>query len=383
MKTRDGFVRAAWLLLLPALLSAGCSSFELTSAPVADIYENGERLGTTPYAFNLVSGARRFTLKRYGYVEEEVYVSSLAPKRQHINLQWIGRTRVDTLPKGASIVDTETGEELGTTPCSLFLKKPAHVQVRLDGFETIERDVVPNQNHLFELESLSGYKSAFYRKISFSSRQGPVEIYDRIAGELIGITPVTLMVEAGSALEYRLPGCRPMQVLISRNEPALVQIELEPLTRVTLTGPPGAQVYRAGGIERLGEVPYTVEIDGDALFEIKKEGCYDRSVAVSPASPRSLRVDLEAIPYKTIQTDPPGGEVYRLGGLEKLGDAPFTTVVENERVFEIKMQGYRSYVIGVGPSSPAQVSVPLSPVPRDDPDAAAIGNLDSPVVEAY
>lgn len=373
----QGAVVAAVLLL------SGCSSFQLSATPAADIYENGAKIGRTPYEFKLMSGMRQFTLKRYGYVEEVVAVSSLDPKRLHFDLQWVGRTRIDSRPPGAKVLRAEDGEVLGSTPCGLFLSKGERVELQLQGYEAVERDLVPNQRYVIDLKPEAGFKSAFYKDIMFVSDLGPVEIYDRVAGERIGVTPVRLNVEAGSNLEYRLPGYRPKNALISRNAPHRMAIQLDPLTQVTITGPAGAEVYRAGGIEKLGEVPLKVDVDGDALFEVKKEGYYGRPIAVSPRSPSRLVVDLEQIPTKTIVTDPPGADVYRLGGLEKLGTSPFTTVVEGERVFEIKKKGFRPYVVGLGPSSPQQMKVPLNPVPRDDPDAAAIGTLDSGVVESF
>ncbi len=365
------------------LLSFGCTSFHLSSSPTADIYENGEKIARTPYSFSLMSGNRTFTLKRFGYVEEEVTVTSLDQKQIHFDLQWVGKTRIDTQPPGAEVIRIEDGKLLGTTPCALHLARPDRVELKLKGFETVERDLEPNESYLVQLESQAGYKTAFYREILFVSDQGPVQIFDRVAGERIGVTPVRLNVEAGAALEYRLPGYRSEFDLISRNAPHRIVIELEPITRVTLMGPRGAEVYRAGGVEKLGVLPYTVEVDGNAIYEIKKEGYYDRSLAVAPGSPPRLRVELKEVPYKVIETDPPGGDVYRLGGIERLGKAPFKVIVESERVFEIKKEGYQPYVVGVGPSSPGRLNVPLAPVPRDDPDAAAIGTFDSNVVESF
>ena len=369
--------------LLPLMLLVGCTSFKLTSNPPADIYENGEKIGVTPYEFTLVSGVRSFTLKRFGYVEEDVKVSALDSGQQHFNLQWIGRTQVDTQPEGAQIVRVDDGKVLGTTPCGLHLSRPVEVVFRMDGFEEVERELIPNREHVVELTSKFGYKSAYYRDILFSSSQGAVEIYDRVAGVRIGITPVRLTVEAGSELEYRLDGYTSEYDLISRNAPHRKEITLKPRKRVVLSGPPGAEVYRAGDAQSIGSVPLVVEVEASELYEIKKEGYYDRTIAVAPGSPVRVNVELEEIPYKTIVTDPPGGEVYRLGGIEKLGTAPFTTVVSGDCVFEIKKKGYKPYMIGVGPSSPARLSVPLAPVPRDDPDAAAIGELDSSVVDTF
>ena len=372
-----------YLLLLATTALFGCSSFQLTSSPSADIYEGGEKIGRTPYTFNLMSGQRTMTIKRYGYVEEEIKVSSLDPKKMHIALQWVGSTRIESRPPGARVLRLKDKKELGVAPCALHLSQPERVLIQMKGFESVERDLVPNKRYVVELKSKTGFKSSFYKDIMFVSDLGPVAIYDRVAGERIGITPVRLNIEAGSALEYRLAGYKSEFALISRNAPHRVQIDLEALTRVTLDGPEGAEVYRAGGAEAIGRVPYVVDVDGHATFEIKKEGYYEQQVAVYPGAPATMQIDLKEIPYKTIVSDPPGAEVYRLGGLEKLGDAPFKTIVDSERVFEIKKKGYRSSIIGMGPGSPAQLNVPLHATGRDDPDAAAIGTLDSHVVESF
>ncbi len=370
-------------LLLAVLLLFGCSSFVLTSTPPADVYENNTKVGQTPYSFSIVSGSRSLTLRRFGYVEEQVDVTALDQKRQHFDLQWVGRTHVETQPPGATVYSKDGKNILGTTPCGLTLSRTQWVTIKLDGFETVERELAPNKRYMVELKSSAGYKSVFYRDILFTSEQGSVQIYDRVAGERIGITPIRLNLEAGSALEYRMAGFKPKYDLISRNAPLRINIELEPLTRVTFTGPAGASIYRAGGIEKIGDVPVTLEVTGDTLYEIKKEGYYERTVALAPGSPSRMNVELEKIPYKTIVTEPTGAEVYRLGGHEKLGLTPYTTVIKEERVFEIKKEGYRTSLIGMGPTSAENLNVSLLQAADEGPDAAAIGELDSLVIESF
>lgn len=385
MKTSLCRTMRVCLVMLLISLGGGCSTFQLASTPGADIYENGDLIAHTPYRFKLISGNRILTLKRFGYVEEEVKVSSLDRKKLHVDLQWIGKTRIDTQPQGAEVVRIGDGEIIGTTPCSLYLSRPDRVVLKLKGFEWVERHLTPNRSYEVELKLQSGFRAAFYRNIMFVSDQGAVEIYDQVAGESIGITPARLRVKAGAALEYRLSGHRGASDLITRTTPPRVLIELQEIVRVTMTGPEGALVYRAGGLEKIGSLPFTVEVEGSALYEIKKEGYYDRSIAIAPASPSLLNIELKEIPYKTILSDPPGADIYRLGGLEKLGTAPFRTIVKEERIFEIKKKGYRSAVIGMGPSSPAMLSVPLSPVPRDEPysDSAAVGVLSGDMLESF
>jgi len=372
-----------WVLCAPLLLAFGCASFELTSTPVADVYEHGEKVASTPYNFDLVTGQRLLTLKRPGYVEVEVPVSPLDPKRLHVPLQWVGRTRIETLPGQATVLRASDREKLGVTPCGLRLAAPERVRIEKKGFEPMEYDLTPNEHYVVELKPLGGFRSAFYKEINFVSDQGRVEIHDRVAGERIGITPVRLSILAGSELEYRLDGFRPQMALISKTAPGQVHIELDPICFVTLRGPAGAAVYRAGGTEPLGKVPYTIEITGDTLFEVRKEGYYASNVAVAPESSLEIDVTLKEIPYKTIVTTPAGAEIYRLGGLEKLGESPYTTIVDSERVFEIKKKGFRTSVIGMGAGSPTQLTVPLAAAPRGDPDAAALGELDSPVISTY
>lgn len=375
------FIRCSFLLVI--LLGFGCSSFRLASVPPAEIYENGQKIGQTPYEFNLMSGSRTLTLKRYGYVEREISVSSVDTRRMNIALEWIGNTRIISRPPGAQVVRIKDKEKLGVAPCALHLARPERVLISLKGYESVERDLEPNERYIVELKSKSGYKSTFHKDTMFVSEQGPVVIYDRVEGRQIGVTPVRLNVEVGSALEYRLPGHKSELTLISRNAPYRIMIKLEPLTRVTIAEPVGAEVYHVGGTESIGQVPYVVEVDGHAIFELKKEGYYERQFTIYPGAPARMKIPLKEIPYKTIVTDPPGGEVYRLGGLEKLGNAPFRTIVDEERVFEVKKRGFKTSIIGMGTSSPSKLNVHLNATPRDDPDAAAIGTLDSNVVESF
>lgn len=371
------------LLMAPLVFAFGCASFELTSEPTAEVYENGEKVARTPYTFDMVSGMRVLTLKRAGYVDVEVSISPMDPKQQHYPLQWVGRTRIDSLPSQATVLRLPDRKKLGVTPLSLHLARSERVVIEKKGFESREYDLVPNERYVAELKPLGGFKSAFYREIQFVSDQGPVSIFDRVAGETIGTTPIRLSLEAGSALEYRLKGFLSKAVLISKVSPTLVNIKLEPITTVTLRGPEGAKVYRAGGTKPLGKVPYTTEISGDTLFEVRMAGFYTSSIAVAPGASSGIDVTLKEIPYKTIVTTPAGAEVYRLGGLEKLGVTPFTTIVDSERVFEIKKKGFRTSVIGMGTESPTHLTVPMAAAPRDDPDAAALGELDSPAIITY
>ena len=49
------------------LIANGCASFELVSVPNgAEVYEEEDRIGVTPFLFDQFSGERFFTIKKKG-----------------------------------------------------------------------------------------------------------------------------------------------------------------------------------------------------------------------------------------------------------------------------------------------------------------------------
>ena len=72
------------------LIVNGCASFELVSVPNgAEVYEEEERIGVTPFLFDQFSGERFFTIKKKGYVEQDVMISSLDQKKIEVRLEGI------------------------------------------------------------------------------------------------------------------------------------------------------------------------------------------------------------------------------------------------------------------------------------------------------
>jgi len=57
--------------------------------------------------------------------------------------------------------------------------------------------------------------------------------------------------------------------------------------------------------------------------------------------------------------------------------------MKEERVFEVKKTGYQSITIGMGPNSAETLTVPLEPMPLEDPDAAAIGTFNNEAIGSF
>jgi len=286
-----------WGFCLSLLLLAGCASFTLTAEPIALVYDDEGFVALTPYSFKLMTGERSFVLKRKGYVEKDLHVTSIDLEELHFRLEKVEGTPVDTLPHGAKVVREVDGEVLGITPCDLQLSRGESVLVRLKGFEMLAKDLIPNKKYTWELKPKGGFQSAFYQDIHFSSQQGAVDIYDRVAGEKIGTTPAVLTLVAGSELEYRLPDHQPGYALISKNSASEIKIELEKIPYKTIiTTPIGASIYRVGGQEPLGESPFVLVVDSERVLEIRKQGYVSRSIGLGADSPAEVQVSLLPIP---------------------------------------------------------------------------------------
>ena len=348
------------VLFLPLIFS-GCASFELETFPEkAEIYEAEEKIGETPYRFEQFSGERKFTLKKSGYVEKELTISSLGEKDSNIKLEKVKKTTLNTVPTDVRVIRTRDSVELGRTSLSLPLFKPEVVVLEKEGYKSYPLTLEPNQTYRIDMEPLEGFKSVY-----FSTTPSGAEISDRSVGDIISKTPSLVSAQEGTEFEFNLKGYQPSFYMINKRSPDRVFVELIPVPQVTIDSLFGAEIFGAAGGEKLGEVPYTELIKEVRAFEIRKAGYYPKTVTVSPESPSDIFVKLEPIPIKRIVTSPEGAIVARIGQNEVLGMAPINILAGSERLIEISLDGYAKRVIGIGPDSPDEITIELQPLAKD------------------
>ena len=353
------FVRLG-VLFLPIIFS-GCASFELETFPEkAEIYEAEEKIGETPYRFEQFSGERKFTLKKSGYVEKELTISSLGEKDSNIKLEKVKKTTLNTVPTDVRVIRTRDSVELGRTSLSLPLFKPEVVVLEKEGYKSYPLTLEPNQTYRIDMEPLEGFKSVY-----FLTTPSGAEISDRSVGDIISKTPSLVSAQEGTEFEFNLKGYQPSFYMINKRSPDRVFVELVPVPQVTIDSLFGAEIFGAAGGEKLGEVPYTELIKEVRAFEIRKSGYYPKTVTVSPESPSDIFVKLEPIPIKRIVTSPEGAIVARIGQNEVLGMAPINILAGSERLIEISLDGYAKRVIGIGPDSPDEITIELQPLAKD------------------
>ncbi len=353
------FIKVNTLIL--ALFLVGCASFELDTFPEGvEIYEAEKKIGEAPFRFEQFSGERKFTLKKSGYVEKELTISSLGEKDLNIKLEKVKKTTLNTVPTDVRVVRTRDSVELGRTSLSLPLFKPEVVVLEKEGYKPYPLTLEPNQIYRVDMEPLEGFKSVYF----LSSPNG-AEISDRSVGDVISRTPSLVSAQEGTEFEFNLEGFQPSFYMINKRSPDRVFVELIPVPKVTINSLLGAEIFGAAGGEKLGEVPYTELIKQVRAFEIRKSGYYPKTVTVSPESPSDIFVKLEPIPIKRIVTNPEGALVARIGQNEVLGIAPINILAGSERLIEISLDGYAKRVIGIGPDSPDEITIELQPLAKD------------------
>ena len=343
------------------LTVCGCASFELTSIPEnVEIYEGQVRLAATPYGFEQFSGERTFTLKKEGYVEKDITISSLDQHETVVQLERVRTTTLNTVPTDVQVVRTSNGKLLGRTSLKMPLSRVEVVILEKEGYKPHPMSLEPNRTYKVDMEPLEGFKSIF-----FTSKPKGAFISDRTVGDMIAQTPSTVSAEEGTEFEFTMEGYQPTYYMLNKRSSSRVFIELIPVPTVTLHSLEGSAVYGVGGGEKLGDVPFTQQIKTVRAFEVRKEGYYPATVTVSPESPPDIAVELEAIPLKTILTEPAGAQISRIGQREVLGTAPLQLLAKSERLLEISAEGYARRTIGIGPDSPAQITIKLQPLAKD------------------
>ena len=350
------------MYLSAALFMTGCASFELETNQegVSIIDEQGNSIGMAPYNFEQFSGERVFTLKKPGYVDKKITISSLDKKDIDVDLELVKETVLNTVPTDVRVVRTGDSRELGRTSLKLIISSPEVVLLEKDGYKPVPLTLEPNQTYKISMEALEGFKS-----VNFTSKPTGASISDRSVGDFIANTPARISAEEGTEFEFKLDGYQSSYYMINKRSPGRVFVELIPVPRITIDSLFGSEIFGAAGGEKLGEVPYTELIKEVRAFEVRKAGYYPKTVTLSPDSPPDIYVKLEPIPMKRIITIPEGATVSRIGKEEVIGEAPMNILVGSERLIEVYMEGYARRVVGIGPDSPDEITIELDPLAKD------------------
>ncbi|MCU0858166.1 MAG: PEGA domain-containing protein, partial [Pontiellaceae bacterium] len=117
-------------------------------------------------------------------------------------------------------------------------------------------------------------------------------------------------------------------------------------------------------------------------MEARAPRYYSQKIDVTPESAKQVRIDLKAMPYVMIKSQPSGAQVFIKGTL--VGVTPIEQLIEKETQIELKNDGYISKTEVLTGKDKA-VDISLEKIPPPPPPVVANTNLtessDSELVE--
>jgi hypothetical protein len=116
------------------------------------------------------------------------------------------------------------------------------------------------------------------------------DLYRSGGVELIGKTPVEVLIEKDTALEIHMSGydIKPFMLSADSNHEVTVPLiqSAAPLSKIVLidSEPSGALIYRPGGAEFFGTTPFEQKVNGERTLELQLKGFKTKIVTVAPDS---------------------------------------------------------------------------------------------------
>ena len=325
----------------------------------AELFVEGQekRVGKTPYLLDYDKPYRSFEVRSPGYVSKIFDVPEDPEGNLVIDLEREQSIMVVSNPKKVEVYDKD-GQRLGVTPLAIPATEDCVLELRKEGYYALEVPVGPDTESPFMVE--------LDREpiiIVYSEPEDATVVY---RGVTLGKTPYRHLVQEDMDLEISADRHYTQHVTIAPDSPRKVHVMLEPKPYITVqSSPAGAELYRSGGVELIGETPLEILVEKDTAFEMHKPGFAIKPFMLSAESSSTVTVPLEqsvASLEKTvrIESDPVGAKVYRPGGAELIGTTPLEQRVRFERTFELQLDGYETKIVTIAPDSSDSVVFALA-----------------------
>ena len=252
----------------------------------ADVFtEDGKLVGTTPVGIP-AEELRNLELRKDGYYTKIFVIDEDSESPFMVELEREPIVIVYSDPIGAEVI--HRGVTLGITPYRHLVKSDMDIKLVYDRYETKEIMIAP--------DSPREVRVALDPKpfITIRSRPSGAQLYRSGGIELLGTTPVEVLIERDTAFEIHMEGfdIKPFTLSSQSNRDVIVPLKqtigiIEKVVTIDST-PSGAKVYRPGGAEFIGETPLEQHVRGERTFELQLDGFQTKIVTVAPDSADSV-----------------------------------------------------------------------------------------------
>jgi hypothetical protein len=345
-----------WVVAL-ILTLCSCAPVTIDTTPSgAEVYSaDGQTLlGSTPFKTAILNSDKAYTVRKDRYFEEPVDLAFDAPRNVKLDLY---PTPVLVYSKpDAQIFAAGSDTSIGQTPLSMNVENAPRTYT-LKAADHFDRDIT------ISLDSPDPLVIELERRpfVTIATVPANAQIYEK--GQLLGTAPIRTEILQPRTFEVRKEKHFSKTFVLNGAPPYETTFKLQPFPVITVTASPaGAQILRAGNVLGKGSIKLDV---GEAMqLEVRADRYYPQSVTISPESAAQVKVDLKAMPYVTLSSDPAGAEARANGSL--IGVTPVELLVEKETSVELSKEGFVSKTV-VLTATDRQVSATLDAVPPPTP----------------
>ncbi len=248
----------------------------------AEVYDKtGVHLGSTPLAVPAAQ-VSLFELRKEGYYTTDFTVDEETPSPFVVEMEREPVIIVYSQPEGAVVV--HRGVKLGQTPYRHLVKEDMELEILSDRHYPKTVTIAPDSPR--QVNVVLAPKPY----VVVESEPSGAALFRSGGVEMLGKTPVEILVEKDTALEMHLDGYDTKPFMLSPESSAAVTV---PLVKSTASyektvlidsEPRGALVYRPGGAELIGKTPIEQRLSGERTFELQLEGFKTKIVTVASDS---------------------------------------------------------------------------------------------------
>lgn len=250
----------------------------------------GENIGETPLAIPFIDD-QVYELRESGYYNLEFSVDKKTGSSLSLEMKKEPIVIISSDPEGAIVVDR--GVVLGRTPYRHLVTEELEFELKLDRYYSQRITVVSNS-----LRNVTVVLDPKPYVLVQSLPEGG-DLYRSGGVELIGHTPVEVLVEKDLALEIHKKDFDIKPFILSPESSREVSVPLVKSqasfekTVLIDSEPSGALVYRPGGAEFIGETPLEQHLRSERSFELQLNGFVTKIITVAPDSSDSIVFVLE------------------------------------------------------------------------------------------
>jgi hypothetical protein len=358
--------KSVGLFFLPSLILvlSSCAPTTIDTIPSgASVYRGEAQVGTTPFDTRVVLTAQNYTVKKERYFDEPVKLDFNSPRTLELKLRTMP-VLVYSKP-AATIYPAGSDTAIGQTPMKINVLDTEKTYT-LKAADYYDKDIPVG------LDSPDPLVVELPRRpiVTLSAKPDGVEIYEN--GARIGTAPIRQEILTRRTFELRKAGYFTRSLTLTGAPPYEVAVELKVFPVITVSATPaGAEISRKGG--RIGKDSAKLAVGESTVLEVRADRFYPQSVTLTPESPAQVRVDLKAMPYVMIRSEPSGANVMING--KSVGRTPVEQLIEAETAVTLSKEGFTPQSVTLTGKDPAVTRIlevaAVHPTPEELAEEAA------------